>query len=397
MPPTRRHTALGLIEVALPLVGAAAWARWGAESLPTADVLEATCWVGLAIAALLSVRLKRSRGLAMALLLGGGAAVLNLGSAPADWHLHGLIAGSALTLLVLSLLRERPPLSRPTAIRFASLVLCLGGAAWALSRSPEAQHLLMARVAGQPTALAIVAGAGLASAALALVRPGALERATAALIPALAVALWNAGSPPAHLWLLAAAISLLIALSQATAALAFNDELTGLPARRALEESLAALGGNYTLAMVDIDHFKRFNDRYGHDVGDQALRMVASHIARTTAGARAYRYGGEEFALIFPRTTAPQAAEALEATRTRIAADRFVVRTPKASRRGTTRRSGARKPTGVKVTVSIGVADAAGRPRTPHQVLKAADKQLYRAKRGGRNRVSCVAKSRTKR
>ena len=70
---------------------------------------------------------------------------------------------------------------------------------------------------------------------------------------------------------------------------------------------LDGIKGLYTIAMVDVDHFKTFNDKHGHDVGDQVLQLVASRLARSPGGGRAYRYGGEEFTLIFPGRTREQA------------------------------------------------------------------------------------------
>src|SRR5437660_11210609 len=85
--------------------------------------------------------------------------------------------------------------------------------------------------------------------------------------------------------------------------MAYHDELTQLPSRRALNEALLKMDDTYTIAMVDIDHFKQFNDKYGHDTGDQVLRLVASKLARVSGGGEAYRCGGEEFAIIFPEKT----------------------------------------------------------------------------------------------
>jgi len=73
-----------------------------------------------------------------------------------------------------------------------------------------------------------------------------------------------------------------------------------LPSRRALIERLPSLGRRYTVAMVDVDHFKNFNDTYGHDAGDQVLRMVASRLGEVSGGGTAFRYGGEEFTILFP-------------------------------------------------------------------------------------------------
>lgn len=181
---------------------------------------------------------------------------------------------------------------------------------------------------------------------------------------------------------------LLVSQIEASHAMAFRDELTGLPARRALKEDLLKLGNRYALAMVDIDHFKKFNDTYGHDVGDQVLRMVAAKLARVSGGGKSFRYGGEEFTVIFPGRYADHARAHLEELRKEIAASAFVIR-------GSTRPK--KKPESVKaskapvksvsVTVSIGVAFRDEKHGTPQVVIKAADKALYRAKKQGRNQV----------
>src|SRR2546422_4854379 len=76
--------------------------------------------------------------------------------------------------------------------------------------------------------------------------------------------------------------------------------LTGLPGRRALDEALVRLGGRYAIAMVDIDHFKRFNDEHGHDAGDQLLRMLATKLSQIEGGGRPLRYGGPGLPDRFP-------------------------------------------------------------------------------------------------
>ena len=81
---------------------------------------------------------------------------------------------------------------------------------------------------------------------------------------------------------------------------AYLDELTNLPTRRALKEEMLKLGNRYTIAMLDIDHFKKFNDTYGHTVGDQVLKFTAALMKSTGGGGKAFRYGGEEFVIIFP-------------------------------------------------------------------------------------------------
>lgn len=172
--------------------------------------------------------------------------------------------------------------------------------------------------------------------------------------------------------------------------LAYHDELTGLAGRRSLREFMNKLGSLYSIAMLDIDLFKKINDRYGHDVGDQVLKMVAGHIANAGKGGKAYRYGGEEFALVFAGKNRDDVKPCLETLRQTIAEASFTVRgknrprnKPKAVNKipASVRRS-------VRITISIGVADNQGAGNTPEEVLKIADKALYRAKKKGRNRLS---------
>src|SRR5208282_2380883 len=84
----------------------------------------------------------------------------------------------------------------------------------------------------------------------------------------------------------------------------------------------------YSIAMVDIDHFKRCNDTYGHDTGDQALRLVASKLARVSGGGQAYRCGGEEFAILFPGRTTADVLGHLEDLRAAIEASSLRLRGP---------------------------------------------------------------------
>ena len=180
-----------------------------------------------------------------------------------------------------------------------------------------------------------------------------------------------------------------VALVENAVRLAFDDGLTELPARRALEERLGQLVGGYSLAMVDIDHFKKLNDRHGHDVGDQVLRKVAARLARVRGG-QAFRYGGEEFTLVFPGTSVAEAKEAVERARAAVADEPFAVRSPArptSAKTGRAKRGRGASDKRLKVTVSAGVAACSDRHPTTEQVLKAADKALYRAKKAGRNRV----------
>jgi len=188
----------------------------------------------------------------------------------------------------------------------------------------------------------------------------------------------------------AAGLILVASLLQESHQMAFRDPLTGLPGRRALEERLRALGGHYAIAMVDVDHFKKFNDTHGHDIGDQVLKLVGGRLSQAAKGGVAYRYGGEEFSVLFPGASVDDAARELEDIRNSIETYRMAVRSPdrpKQADEGAKRRGEGAPEKQLSVTVSIGVAGP-GRGATPQHVIKAADEALYRAKQSGRNRVS---------
>jgi diguanylate cyclase (GGDEF)-like protein len=155
------------------------------------------------------------------------------------------------------------------------------------------------------------------------------------------------------------------------------DALTGLPNRRYLQELLATAGRRRRASdrlgalMIDIDHFKRLNDRYGHATGDRVLRAVGEAISGAVrADDTPARYGGEEFAVLLRRADSDQALDVGERIRSTIAdlppADLGLAE---------------------RITVSVGVAVADPAAADASTILAAADQALYRAKREGRNRV----------
>jgi diguanylate cyclase (GGDEF)-like protein len=155
------------------------------------------------------------------------------------------------------------------------------------------------------------------------------------------------------------------------------DALTGLPNRRYLEEFVAIAGprrragDSFGVLMIDIDHFKRLNDRYGHTTGDEVLRSVGERIsAAIRATDTPARYGGEEFAVVLRRANQTQALEVAERIR------QLIGTIPPAE-------MGVREP----VSVSVGVAVSESTEVGLHNLLESADQALYRAKREGRNRV----------
>ena len=188
----------------------------------------------------------------------------------------------------------------------------------------------------------------------------------------------------------AAAILMIGAIVETSFTMAYHDELTGLPGRRSLNKALMDMGRKYAIAMIDVDHFKKFNDTYGHDTGDQVLKLIASKLGKMTGGARVYRYGGEEFTALFPGKSVPAAKPFLDSYREDLASTPFVVR-GKGRRKGDPSQRNKTNPKAgktVKITVSIGVAGPDKKIQDSKKVIKAADKALYRAKKRGRNRVA---------
>ena len=184
---------------------------------------------------------------------------------------------------------------------------------------------------------------------------------------------------------------LIISLLMRSRELAFIDELTTLPGRRAFNEKLNNLGHTYSIAMIDIDHFKKFNDKYGHSVGDDVLKLVATLIGKHKGNGAAYRYGGEEFSIVYNGKAIKQCHEQLNALRQSIAEYLLIIRDDKvrkqAAQQEAPKRGASRSRTGVNVTISIGISERSNKHDTPEEVLNAADKALYKAKQAGRNRV----------
>ena len=225
------------------------------------------------------------------------------------------------------------------------------------------------------------------------IRPFAL-----ALLPALVpfwfavhvtIAAWWKAPTATHLGIAFAAISLILlhAILDVTWGRVYLDELTDLFNRRALEEDLARLDRPYTLAMIDVDRFKEFNDRWGHTEGDHVLRMIAARLRRSL-GPGVYRYGGEEFCAVIEGADPDAAARRFEDARRRIEAHPFGLRTHTPRRRAARGTLPADDAAGtLTVTISIGVTAGGGKTGTPAQAVKRADDALYRAKAEGRNRV----------
>ena len=165
--------------------------------------------------------------------------------------------------------------------------------------------------------------------------------------------------------------------------MAYIDDLTQLPGRRALNERLVSLSKRYAIAMLDVDHFKNFNDTHGHDIGDIVLKRVAKNVSKVIHGGRGFRYGGEEFAIVFSNRSAEDIQEALELVRQSI--ENEVVTLMRTNKKA--------KDKEVSVTISIGAAFSKS-DRSAAEVIKMADDHLYKAKKSGRNKVTMEEKNR---
>ncbi|UAA40248.1 GGDEF domain-containing protein [Paraneptunicella aestuarii] len=173
--------------------------------------------------------------------------------------------------------------------------------------------------------------------------------------------------------------------------MAFKDDLTGIASRRALIQFTRAIGNNYSIVMADVDHFKSFNDTYGHDVGDQVLKMVAQQLNRVSKGGKAYRYGGEEFTLVFPGKNPEQVFDIVDELRESIANYPMVIRQAerpdkKPKKKDLKQPSSGTQQKVVHVTMSFGIAFK-DKQSTFDETMKSADQLLYKAKKAGRNNV----------
>lgn len=307
-----------------------------------------------------------------------------------------------LNLGALSLISERGVVTTRRLVRLSFILLLVQPLAVVLICRPEQAglaslleqpfldaHSLLELSIPQPALLAI-GGAFIVMAIRFIRHPSAV---TSGFVWALVATFIALNTKPvgsvSTIYLATAGLILTASFIESAYVLAYRDELTGLPTRRALNDALGKLESPYTVAMLDIDHFKSFNDRYGHDAGDQLLRMVASTLAKVPGGGKAFRYGGEEFAVVFPGKSLQEAVTHLEALRKAVETLRFTLRSPgRPTRKPKRPRTNDSAREDVSTTISIGAAEPTEENMDTEDVLTAADRALYRAKRAGRNRVS---------
>ncbi|MEM7245387.1 MAG: GGDEF domain-containing protein [Acidobacteriota bacterium] len=352
-----RHGRSRLVHLALVQSGLAwaitqaPWFSWTQEPSATSLALVLPLLVGL-LAATRELPLLSWRGLVRTGWLVG--ALLLVGSVLGD---HPRLALLGLSEGGLALARLDP------LVALSWTALALGGLAAlrALThrRRPEAE-------AGPTLVLTMLAGW------CALAVPAIAPEGT-----------WAVGS---QLFLLSGTWALGFGLHDLSWRRSHLDPLTGLLSRQGLEEGLAQLGRRHAIAVVDLDHFKKVNDRHGHEAGDRVLQAVAG-VLRGCPRGRAYRAGGEEFVLLFPGLDVEQALPLVEQLRGEVKALRVAI--PRLPGR-------KRQPAPLKVSFSAGLASGTGRPDGP-AVLAAADEALLRAKRAGRDQVALERRSKPRR
>lgn len=400
-PATRRVVlAMPLLAAALAVVLAAPQLREllrepGASLL--VDVLRVATWALPALVALSATHFRQAR-LVLAAVVVGHAAYLDarLGPRLNEDAAGAILVGAVLSLVLVAWRRERGVLTLPGLASLALLGAFLAGETWLVTRQPALVERGIEALGpmGMPTphvGLPWLATALLIAGLIALWRRRGPDGEivgtvfTACLLAAAGGLLAGPDAPPAlrgeavplAAWL-AAGVTLAGGLHLIAWRHGHVDDLTGLPGRRSLEQALDRLRGAYSIAVVDVDRFKRFNDRHGHQAGDDVLRLVASELAAVRRGT-AHRQGGEEFAILLPGVELDDAVARMDALRETIAGRTFRVRSRD--------RDGGSSSRGLQVTVSIGVAERSDRNPKPRAVLEAADQALLRAKRRGRNRV----------
>jgi diguanylate cyclase (GGDEF)-like protein len=384
------------------LVTPGAWlllATWGLTHeeparLTVAPYARFFCFAALAAAGLLSWYYSQGRVLFSALVLGLAVWGMTL---PASADVSKLAAAFLLPLNIalFASQSERGTVTPSGLLKMALIVVESVGVVMLgeVRRGPLEAFLRWGQNAAGPSWLPLGQQLSFAAAALTLLglvmfRRTRLEAGLLLALVAAFVGLRQTGKNEETLFYFGAAgLILFYEALEHGYEMAHRDELTGLPGRRTLKDLMAHLGGRYAVAMCDVDHFKAFNDTYGHDAGDQVLKFVASMISRVRGGARAFRYGGEEFTVVFPGRSAMEARPFVESLREAIAASGFRLRGPRDPGKKAEQAPEPGPVKSVTITISIGVAENSKKFSTPELVLEAADGALYRAKESGRNCV----------
>ncbi len=373
---------------------------------PWRELLPYLPFATIAVGMFLSLHFHRSRAFFVLLMLAvfSWSCGAFLRDGPTDFRSRMVFQALSLLLplniTLFCFMRERGVFSHGGRLRIAFLAGQGGLIAWFVRYNYTGVEQLMARkflatpflnrLPISQAALFVLCAGSLLMAIRVIKRQSHIDSGLlGAMAAVVLVCIWQAMPDASLAFIAAAAVTLTLSILQDTYNMAFRDDLTGLQSRRALNEQLMGLGRQYVVAMVDVDHFKRFNDTFGHDVGDQVLKMVATKIQGVMGGGKAFRYGGEEFTIIFPRKKEADTIPHLDELRKSIAGYQLWLRSPerpKKSKEGEKQRTDKGGETAVSVTVSIGVAGSED-GHTPFDVIRDADKALYRAKHKGRNQV----------
>ncbi len=380
---------------------------WESTLVPLATFARFSAYAVFGAGILLSWRFHRGRALFSLLVLALGAwaassalAAASVASDPLRVTFEAAAFLVPLNLAALTLIPERGVLTAAGLVRLTIIGLQAGGVILLAYPEPAAVAELLRVVVlprslvtwshiGDPTLLVFFGSFAIAGAGFAVKRDRAGSSMIWTLVATFLAFQTTSSAAAVTFYFAAAGLVMVVGVIETSYRMAYRDALTALPARRALNEALDQIDGDYTVAMVDVDRFKKFNDEHGHDVGDQVLRMVADHLKSVDGGGRAYRYGGEEFAILFPGKTRDECQHHLEQVRNIVADTAFAVRGPgRPPKKPQARAARKRATKHLSVTVSIGLAERSDRRNTADKVIKAADQALYRAKKSGRNRVS---------
>jgi diguanylate cyclase (GGDEF)-like protein len=388
----------------LLLLGATVVLQYAPIGAVVATAAPVYAWVIFPIGILLAWRFKRSQlVVALAVLFAAETAIAYFSAGP--WAQAGGVVYSAVAILLPLDLAAIAWLSERTMStwqgRFVEGAIIFQPLAIALLLRPELSPIAQAirqeiapsgmHVTRIPTLALLAFLVAIVATVLRFVLRKTVIQASLAWALLAALLGLHATGHGSTVYLATGGLVLIVSLIETSHRMAFSDELTGLPSRRALTDALMRLPEMYTIAMIDIDHFKKLNDEYGHAAGDQVLRMIGSTLTRTEGGGRPFRYGGEEFAVLFPGKPVEEALPYLQDLREAIEASSFTLRgrdRPKVRPEKPVRGSGGRRR--IVITVSIGVAEPEEAGVQPDDVIRAADQALYHAKRTGRNRI-CVA------
>ena len=346
-----------------------------------------------------AIHFKRSGIFFYALVISCVYIVLKAGLAETSIVETLLASLACILILIYTLIPERSVFTQNNFSAYMIFLVLIGLAFFTVTQAPTWESFLLTQwlpekyfdwTSLSQVSLAVIFISAVSSIIIFPLKPSPLTASSIGLILFLALQVHFGNTSKSLIVFSSSALLLcLYAVIQESWRMAYLDELTDLPGRRALKEKFQELKGTYCVAMLDVDHFKKFNDTYGHDVGDSVLRMIASKISKVSGGGFAYRYGGEEFSVIFPSKDKFLAKIHLEILREEIASQEFVVN--RENRRTTQKAKPKRKKT-VQITISIGIADSIENKNqainTPWDVLKLADKALYRAKKKGRNCIS---------